>query len=140
MVNALPKMVEAANDPDLKRAFKNHLEETKGQFESIQEICDTLGINPTSTICKAMEGLVKECDHMIKQDTNAHVKDAGLIACAQRVEHYEISGYGTATKYAKQLGHTEIAQRLQSILDQEYNADNNLDKLAERRINAEAMS
>lgn len=140
LVEALPNMIKAANDDDLRHAFSNHLEETKQQFEKIKTICSELEINPTSTVCKAMEGLVKECEGMIKEDADKDVKDAGLIACAQRVEHYEISGYGTATKYAKQLGHKKIAETLQNILDQEYNADNNLDKLAERRINAEAMS
>lgn len=140
LIDALPNMVKAASDSALQEAFSNHLEETKNQFEKIKDICDELDINPTSTKCKAMEGLVKECEGMIKEDATKDVKDAGLIACAQRVEHYEISGYGTAVKYAKQLGHKKIAEKLQDILNQEYNADNNLDKLAERRINAEAIS
>lgn len=140
LIDALPNMVKAASDSALQEAFSNHLEETKNQFEKIKDICDELDINPTSTKCKAMEGLVKECEGMIKEDAAKDVKDAGLIACAQRVEHYEISGYGTAVKYAKQLGHKKIAEKLQDILNQEYNADNNLDKLAERRINAEAIS
>lgn len=139
LMEVLPKIVKEANDADLKRAFQNNLEETKSHFNQIQEICENLKINPTSTICKAMEGLVKDCENMIKHDANPDVKDAGLIACVQKVEHYEIAGYGTATKFAKQLGHQEIAIRLQTILNQEYNADNNLDMLAERRINAEAM-
>ena len=140
LVDALPKMVKAASDKKLHEAFSNHLDETKEQFESIQNICDQLDINPTSTKCKGMEGLIEECEGMIKEDADSDVKDAGLIACAQRVEHYEISGYGTAVRFAKELGHTSIAKQLQTILDQEYNADQKMDNLAQGRLNKEAMS
>ena len=140
LIEALPKMVKAANDKNLKDAFSNHLEETKGQFDRLSEICDTLGINPTSTKCKAMEGLIKECDHMIKEDAEKDVKDAGLIACAQRVEHYEISGYGTAVRFAKELGHNDLAKKLQTTLDQEYQADQHMDDMAMGRLNKKAIS
>ncbi|MDY0781104.1 ferritin-like domain-containing protein [Tenacibaculum sp. IB213877] len=140
MLEALPKMVKATSDKKLQKAFSDHLEETKKQFDAVHSICDELDINPTSTKCKAMEGLIKECDGMIKEDAVADVKDAGLIACAQRIEHYEISGYGTAVRFAKELGHNTIARKLQDILNQEYNADNLLDKIAENRVNEKAMS
>lgn len=140
LVDALPKMVEAASDSELTKAFSDHLEETKNHFESIKKICDELDINPTSTKCKAMEGLIEEAEGMIKEEAQKDVKDAGLIACAQRVEHYEISGYGTAVRFAKELNKKDIAKQLQTILDQEYNADNLLDKLAENRLNKQAKS
>jgi len=140
LTEALPKMVKAATDSKLKDAFSGHLEETKKQFEEIQAICEELDIKPTSTKCKAMAGLIKECEGMIKEDGDADVKDAGLIACAQRVEHYEISAYGTSVRFAKELGHDKIAKQLQTILDQEYNADQKLDDLAEGRINKKAKS
>lgn len=140
LVAAMPKMVEAASDRKLQKAFADHLQETKEQFERISAICDTLNINPTSKVCKAMEGLVKECEGMIKEDADADVKDAGLIACAQRVEHYEISGYGTAVRFAKELGMNDIAKQLQKTLDQEYNADQHMDNLAQNRLNKEAIS
>lgn len=138
LTEAMPKMVKAASDKKLKEAFSSHLEETKGQLERLSDICESLNINPTSTKCKAMEGLIKECDGMIKEDADKDVKDAGLIACAQRVEHYEISGYGTAVRYAKELGHKDIAKKLQMTLDQEYNADQHMDDLAMSRLNREA--
>lgn len=138
LVAALPNMVKAANDKQLQEAFSNHLEVTKKQFSRIQEICDELEINPGNTKCDAMEGLIKECDGMIKEKADSDVKDAGLIACAQRVEHYEISGYGTAVRFAKELGHTSVANKLKITLDEEYDADNKLDKLAEGRLNKKA--
>ncbi|SDB44962.1 Ferritin-like metal-binding protein YciE [Flavobacteriaceae bacterium MAR_2010_188] len=140
LVEALPKMVEAANDKKLKDAFSHHLMETKEHYERLKNICDNLDINPTSTKCKAMEGLIKECSHMISEDANPKVKDAGLIACAQRVEHYEISGYGTTIRFAKELGHKVIAEELQKTLDQEYKADKNLNDMAEDRLNRKAIA
>lgn len=138
LTEALPNMVEAASDKKLQKAFSDHLEETKDQLKRIQSICDTLEIKPTGHKCKAMEGLIKECDGMIKEDAPNDVKDAGLIACAQRVEHYEISGYGTAVRYAKELGHDDIAKELQKTLDQEYKADKHLNDMAEDRLNRKA--
>ncbi|WP_179344927.1 ferritin-like domain-containing protein [Winogradskyella ursingii] len=140
LVDALPNMVKAASDKKLQKAFSDHLNETKTHLERIQGICEELDINPTNTKCKAMEGLVKECEGMIKEDADADVKDAGLIACAQRVEHYEISGYGTAVRFAKELGHESIAKKLQTTLDQEYKADQNMDDLAQGRLNKKAMA
>lgn len=140
LVEALPKMVEAASDKKLKDAFSGHLEETKEHLERLKNICDNLNINPTSTKCKAMEGLIKEGSHMISEDANPKVKDAGLIACAQRVEHYEISGYGTTIRFAKELGHDVIADELQKTLDQEYKADKHLNEMAEDRLNRKAIA
>lgn len=140
LTEALPKMVNAATDKKLKEAFADHLEETKSHFDRIQSICQKLDINPTSTKCKAMEGLIKECEGMIKEDADKDVKDVGLIACAQRVEHYEISGYGTAVRFAKELGHKDIAKELQKTLDQEYNADGLLNDMAEDRLNRKAKA
>ncbi|HDZ13713.1 hypothetical protein LCGC14_0580190 [marine sediment metagenome] len=140
LVEALPKMVENASDSKLKQAFEDHLEETKNHRERIKEICDELGIKPGGEKCKAMEGLIKEAKGFIDEADSDEVMNAGLIAEAQRVEHYEISGYGTAVRFAKQLGHKDIAQKLQSTLDEEYNADNKLDKLAEGYINKEAIA
>lgn len=140
LVDALPKMVQAASDQKLQEAFSGHLEETKTQLQRIKEVCDELDVNPGNTKCDAMEGLIEECEGMIKEDAESDVKDAGLIACAQRVEHYEISGYGTAVRFAKELGYDAIAKKLQSTLDEEYNADNKLDKLAEGRLNNKALA
>ena len=138
LIEALPKMVKASHDSELKKAFESHLEETKNHKKRLEEICKELSIKPTGEKCKAMEGLVKEAESMIDEKADPEVKDAGLIAEAQRVEHYEISGYGTATRFAKELGHDSIAKKLQKTLDEEYNADQKLDNLAERRLNVKA--
>jgi len=138
LVKALPKMVKAANDEKLKKAFEEHLEETKEQKKRLEEISKELGFKPTGEECKAMKGLIDEAEAFLKEDAADDVRDAGLIADAQRVEHYEISGYGTVVRYAKELGHKAIANKLQKTLDEEYNADKSLDKLAEGRINKKA--
>jgi len=105
----------------------------------IEEICREMNISPSGEKCKAMEGLIKEAEGFIKEAAGDDVMDAGLIAEAQRVEHYEISGYGTAVRYAKELGHPEIAKKLQETLNEEYAADEKLNQLAENRLNREAM-
>lgn len=138
LIKALPKMAENANDQKLKDAFESHLEETKEHKERLSEICEELGIKPTGETCKAMKGLIEEAEEFLKEDASEEVRDAGLIADAQRVEHYEISGYGTVVRYAKELGHKDIAKKLQKTLDEEYDADNKLDKLAESRLNEKA--
>ena len=140
LVDALPKMVKNASDSKLKKAFESHLEETKEQKKRLEEICSELDIKPEGETCKAMKGLIKEAESFIDEVEDKDVMDAGLIAEAQRVEHYEISGYGTAVRFAKELGHKEIAEKLQKTLDEEYDADNKLDKLAESRLNKEAMA
>lgn len=140
MIEALPKMAAKANDGQLKTAFKDHLETTKKQKQRLEEICDELGISPSGETCKGMEGLVKEAESFIDEADDDEVMDAGLIADAQRVEHYEISGYGTAVRYAKELGHDDIASKLQTTLDEEYVADNQLDKLAENKLNRKAKA
>ncbi|WP_339839471.1 ferritin-like domain-containing protein [uncultured Maribacter sp.] len=140
LVEALPKMVKNASDPKLKKAFEDHLKETKEQKKRLEDICDELNIKPSGEKCKAMEGLIKEAEGFIEEAEDEDVMDAGLIAEAQRVEHYEISGYGTAVRFAKELGHKKIAEKLQKTLDEEYDADNKLDKLAENRLNEEAIS
>ncbi|MDT7827583.1 ferritin-like domain-containing protein [Pricia sp. S334] len=140
LTEALPTMASKANDDKLKGAFESHLEETKNHKTRLEDICKELDIDPEGETCKAMQGLVKEAESFIEEAEDDDVMDAGLIAEAQRVEHYEISGYGTAVRYAKELGHSDIAKKLQETLDEEYVADEKLDKLAEGRLNKEAMS
>lgn len=139
LIKALPKMVKAAKNEKLKKAFQDHLEETKEHKERLSEICKELGIKPTGETCKAMKGLIEEAEDFLKEKTTDEVNDAGIIADAQRIEHYEISGYGTVVRYAKELGYKELASKLQKTLDQEYNADNTLDKLAGKRLNKKAV-
>ncbi|WP_300435099.1 ferritin-like domain-containing protein [Christiangramia sp.] len=138
LIKALPKMVENANDEKLKEAFESHLEETREHKSRLEVICKELNISPKGETCKAMKGLIEEAEEFLQEDASEDVRDAGLIADAQRVEHYEISGYGTLVRYAKELGHEDIAKKLQETLDEEYDADEKLNKLAESRLNQEA--
>ncbi|TXK37016.1 ferritin-like domain-containing protein [Pontibacter qinzhouensis] len=140
LLEALPKMAEKAADPKLKQAFESHLEETKVQKERLEKVCDLLGISPGRMKCKAMEGLIEEGEDMIDEKATPEVKDAGLIASAQRIEHYEISGYGTAAHFAEFLGHAEAAALLNETLKEEQTADTKLNKLAKSYINKKAAS
>ncbi len=138
LTEALPEMVEAANSPQLREAFASHLKETEQHLEKVHQLLRKMEENPGSTKCKAMEGLLEESEDAIDEEATPAVRDAFLISAAQRVEHYEISGYGTARAFARSLGRDEDAEALNQILDQEYAADNKLDKLAEGNINEAA--
>ncbi len=139
LIEALPDMVEAANAPQLREAFASHLKETEQHFEKVHQLLQKLDENPGSSKCKGMEGLLEEGEDAIDEEASPAVRDAFLIAAAQRVEHYEISGYGTARAFARSLGREDDAEVLNQILDQEYAADNKLDKLAEGKLNEAAM-
>lgn len=138
LVKALPKMAKTANDPQLKQAFEMHLEETHGHVSRLEKVFESLGEKAKGKTCHAMKGLVEEGKEAISEDMEPEVKDAALIAAAQRIEHYEMAGYGTVRTYAKMLGNKEAAQQLQSILDEEGAADKKLTKLAESIINPKA--
>ena len=138
LVKALPKMEKAATAPHLKAAFHKHLEETKGQVGRLEQIFEHLGEKAQTKVCKAMEGLLAEGDEMIKEDAEPEVRDAGLIAAAQRVEHYEMAGYGTIRAYAKLLKEPECVKLIEATLAEEQAADKALTKLAESEINVEA--
>lgn len=135
LIEALPEMAQAANSPQLREAFAGHLKQTEQHFEQVHQLLQSLDENPGSTKCKGMEGLLEESEDAIDEEASAAVRDAFLIAAAQRVEHYEISGYGTARAYARSLGRKADAKVLNQTLEQEYAADNRLDKLAEGSIN-----
>lgn len=138
LLRALPKLKDHAKDDTLKKAFENHLRETQEHVKRLQGICDELGIKPTGETCKAMQGLVSEAESFLREDAGDDVMDAGLIAEAQRVEHYEIAGYGTAVRFAKELGYNDIASELQKTLDEEYKTDDLLTDMAEDRLNRKA--
>lgn len=139
LVEVLPTMAEKASDSKLKKAFQEHLEETKEHKKRLEEVCSELGIKPSGETCKAMEGLIKEAKSTIKEEADASVMDAALIAEAQRVEHYEIAGYGTVCRYADMLGHEKIKNILGKTLEQEKSADEKLTKIA-KSINKEALA
>jgi ferritin-like metal-binding protein YciE len=137
LIKALPKMAKAATSPALAQGFEEHLEQTKGHAERLEEIFEKLDEKPSGKKCKAMEGLVKEGAETIAEDATDAAKDAMLIAAAQRVEHYEIAGYGSVKTYAELLGETEAAHLLTETLNEEKETDEKLTEAA-GSINAEA--
>ena len=131
IIAALPKMANAASSPDLRQAFEQHLRQTRNHVARLDEIFASLNISGNGHECRGMQGLIEEGEQVMKMDGDASVKDAALIASAQRVEHYEIAGYGTARTYAKQLNHDDVADLLQETLDEEGETNKKLTKLAE---------
>jgi len=140
LIDALPKMAEAASAPDLKQAFLDHLEQTHGHVERLEQIFDELGEKTSGETCDAMKGLIKEGGSYVKAGGSDEVRDAGLIGAAQRVEHYEIAAYGTARALALRLGEIIAAELLQETLDEEADTDVLLTDLAEGHINASAAA
>jgi ferritin-like metal-binding protein YciE len=138
LIAALPKMADAASSPELKQAFRTHLEETRGHKTRLEAVFRMLGKDLETENCDAMEGLITEGQEVIDMEGDPEVKDAALIAAAQRVEHYEIAGYGCARTFARQLGRSDVAEKLQETLDEEGNADKILTDIAESFVNTEA--
>jgi ferritin-like metal-binding protein YciE len=138
LTRALPKMAEASMSSDLKSAFQTHLRETEGHVVRLERIFAKLGKSPYRETCEAMKGLIAEGEEMVSAKGDPNVKDAALIAAAQRVEHYEIAAYGTVRTLARQLGHEAIAEELQATLDEEGNADKILTEIAEGIVNVRA--
>lgn len=139
LTEALPLMAEATSSSELKSAFRNHLRQTEQHIKRLDQVFSAVGQKPSRKTCEAMKGLIKEGQHAIKEDMPSDVKDAALIAAAQRVEHYEIAGYGTLRTFAYVLGHQEAAPILQQTLDEEEQTDKMLTQIA-NRINTEAMN
>lgn len=138
LIKALPEMAQKASTDELRNAFNEHLEETKKQKERIEKVCEKLDISPEGETCKAMEGLIKEAKEFMGENADADVMDAGLIADAQRVEHYEIAGYGTVCQFAERLGKNEIKQILGETLEEEKSADSKLMNIAKNKVNKKA--
>ena len=138
LVKALPKMAKAASTPDLRAAFTEHLEQTRVHVQRLEQVCKQLGVNPKGKKCAAMEGLIEEGKEMMEEDAGPAVMDAGLIAAAQRVEHYEMAGYGCVREWAEQLGHRTEAALLQKTYEEEKATDEKLSQLAKEMVNQEA--
>jgi ferritin-like metal-binding protein YciE len=136
---ALPKMAEGASSTNLRKAFEQHLKQTEQHVNRLEQIFQEIDMKPGRKKCKGMEGLIKESEEILKEDGQAAVLDAGLIATAQRVEHYEIAGYGTVRSYAEQLGHNKAVSLLQRTLEEESQANEKLTQLAEGGINRRAL-
>jgi ferritin-like metal-binding protein YciE len=139
ILKALPKMAEKASHPELRQAFELHQRQTEEQVKRLEQIFDSLDHKPTGHKCKGMEGLIEEGEDVMEDAEDDDTRDAGMIAAAQRVEHYEIAAYGTARTYAKMLGRDDAVRLLQQTLDEEGATDKKLTHLAESRINPEAM-
>ena len=139
ILKALPKMASKATSKDLQQAFADHAEETKGQVKRLDQVFKLLGKKPEGKECHALKGLVEEADELMEEAKSGPVLDAGLIACAQAVEHYEMARYGALCAWAEQLEMEDAAELLEETLDEEKAADEKLSELADD-INPEAES
>jgi ferritin-like metal-binding protein YciE len=137
ITKALPKMAKAASSKELRQAFESHLKETNRHVERLEQIFETLGKSSKGKICEGMKGLLSEGSELIGEINKGNVLDAGLISAAQRVEHYEMAGYGSVRAYAELLGNSEVADLLQATLDEEKAADEKLTEIS-KRVNTEA--
>lgn len=138
LVKALPKVAEAASSEELRSAIEDHLDQTKEHVERLEQIFESLGESAKGKKCKAMEGLIEEANETMEEDIADAVLDAAIIAAGQRIEHYEISVYGTLATFAKLLGREDDADLLGQTLDEEKEADETLTDIAESTINVEA--
>jgi ferritin-like metal-binding protein YciE len=138
LLKALPEMAQAAESKDLRASFEKHLEQTQTHVQRIEEICRDLKIEPSGKTCAGMGGLIKEGQEVIESDMETEPKQAALIGAAQRVEHYEITAYGTARAHAKQLGYVKVYEVLTQTLNEEKDTDQKLTQLAENRANVKA--
>ena len=138
LLKALPKMAKKASSDELRAALEEHLTVTEGQVTRLEEVFEALGKTAKAKTCKAMQGLIEEATEMMKEDADDAVLDAGIIAAAQKVEHYEIASYGTVRTWAKLCGEEDAADLLQETLDEETEADQKLTELAENLVNPAA--
>jgi ferritin-like metal-binding protein YciE len=140
IIKALPKMAKGASSPELSEALREHLEVTRQQAARLEQILGTLGESTRiAKKCKGMEGLLEEGSELLEEDGDPEVLDAGIIAAAQKVEHYEISGYGTLVTYARLLGETDAQALLEQSLAEEKEADQKLSEVAESSVNVSAL-
>ncbi len=138
ILKALPKMAKKADSDELRQAFEHHFKETEGQVERLEQVFALCDLKPSGKTCQAIKGIIEEAEEDIHEAADANVRDAGMIADAQAVEHYEIARYGTMVAWAKQLGMSDAARLLQQTLEQEHNADRTLTRLAEGQLNRQA--
>jgi ferritin-like metal-binding protein YciE len=135
IVEALPQMADKAHNPSLKQAFENHLRQSEKHIERLEAVFESLGIEPERVKCDGIVGLIQEGSHVLDAEGDPDTLDAGLIAAAQRVEHYEIAGYGTARAFARQINNQYVAELLEQTLEEEKATDQLLTSIAERSVN-----
>ena len=138
IIEALPLMIEKASNPKLKQGLEKHLEVTQKQKERLEQLCQDLDVEVFDVTCKGMQGIIEEGQEILNMNATPEVLDAGIIIAAQRVEHYEMAGYGSAATHAKQLGYVEAMDVLLNILEEEEAADQELSKVAKEQVNEEA--
>jgi ferritin-like metal-binding protein YciE len=138
ILKALPKMARKADSPELREAFESHREETEGHVANLEQVFEKLGLKARGVTCDAIQGILEEGKEIMEEATDPDTRDAGMVAAAQAVEHYEITRYGTMIAWATKLGMTDAAALLQQNLDQEKAADKKLSALAVKTLNAEA--
>jgi ferritin-like metal-binding protein YciE len=138
IADALPKMADKAHNADLRQGLEKHLAETRGQIDRLEKMFSALGKSPERTTCEATKGLIEEGEEVLNAKGDNDVLDAALIASAQRVEHYEIAGYGTIRALARRLGHEQVAQLADETLREESNQDEQLTRVAESEVNVAA--
>jgi ferritin-like metal-binding protein YciE len=139
LIDALPKMEKAASNDQLKQGFSKHHDETKKQRDRLDKIFDRMGTSPGNKTCHGMEGILKEGEMIMQKQMDNNVKDAALIAAAQKVEHYEIAMYGTMATWADFMGEDETARLLKETLEEEKRTDKKLTELAEKQVNKQAV-
>jgi len=139
LLKALPKMAKAASSEELKEAFEKHLEQTKGHVKRLEQVFEELDEKPKGKTCRAMKGLIEEGSEILQQEGEESILDAGIIVAAQKVEHYEIAGYGSVRTFAHLLGQNKAAELLQTTLDEESETNELLNRLAGSTINPEAL-
>lgn len=139
LIKALPKMAKAASTDELRQAFEEHLDQTRGHVERLEQVFESLGKKARGKSCQAMQGLIEEGADLIDADAEPRVLDAGLIAAAQRVEHYEMAVYGCLLTWARQLNNSEAAELLEQTLNEEKEADQKLTQIAESVVNLAAQ-
>src|SRR5438067_2253289 len=139
LLKALPKMAKGASSPELKDAFEKHLEQTKGHIKRLEQLFEQLDESPKGKTCHGMKGLIEEGSEILEEDGEESVLDAGIIVAAQKVEHYEMASYGSLRTFAELLGEKNAAKLLQTTLDEESQANELLNKLAEGMVNPEAL-
>lgn len=141
ILNTMPDMIAATSDAELQNALQAHMDQTQRQLERIERICDKLGLESEGERCEGMHGILKEGDKLVEKDVDEDdVRNAAIIAAAQRVEHYEIAVYGTARTFARMLGEDDVANLLEESLSEEKSADHKLTEIAEAHVNRRAMA
>ncbi len=139
LLKAIPKMSKASTTPELKEALDHHLEETKGHVERLEQVFEILGEKPQAKKCDAMDGITKEGDSIVEEtEAGTSTRDVGVILAGQKVEHYEIATYGGLVQLARNLGHDDIAEILETTLNEEKTADETLSMIAEESVNYNA--